>query len=75
MDKKIFDLLQELIEIFAQEQHRLEQNINKGIEESVTNAEVLAMAKELISNIVIVKRAILMLQDVQSMSFKYEAKK
>jgi hypothetical protein len=66
MDKK-YDLLQQLIDIFKEDQQRLEQSINKSVGESVTDAEILILAKKTISDIAITKRSINMLEDIKSM--------
>jgi hypothetical protein len=68
MDNEIVTMIKTLIDKFSSEQKRLEQKIIKGtIKESVSNDELLALAKDLISNTTKIKRIILMLEDIKSM--------
>jgi len=61
-------MIQTLIDKFSSEQKRLEQKIIKGsIKESVSNDELLALAKDLVSEIKKIKRIILTLEDIKSM--------
>jgi phosphopantetheinyl transferase (holo-ACP synthase) len=68
----IDDRLQELIGIFARKQECLEKSIEVGVEESVTTAEILVLAQNLINDIAKVKRIRSMLDDLKSMVSEIE---
>ena len=67
MNKKACDLLEKLIYEVDVEKQSLEDRVKNGtVADSLTNAEVLTLMKNLISDIVKVERIKSMLEDIKS---------
>ena len=67
MNKKAYDLLEKLIYEVDVEKQSLEDRVKNGtVADSLTNAEVLTLMKNLISDIVRVERIKSMLEDIKS---------
>jgi hypothetical protein len=67
LNKKAYDLLEKLIYEVDVEKQSLEDRVKNGtVADSLTNAEVLTLMKNLISDIVRVERIKSMLEDIKS---------
>ena len=61
------ELLDQLIDLFALEQKRLEQSFNVPVADSVTPTELLVLAQHVLSEIAKIKRIRYMLDDIKSL--------